>query len=373
MKDTVAAWAFLLVAASVVAGCDNGAAAVAGTDGGSSGSGSSGPGGSSSGTTGSGSSGGSSGSSGTGNGSSGSSGAVTSDDAGSDPTIAGGDASSEGGADGGGVDSGALFETDGALPKNAWTQVFNHTDLSHLHPLIHGWKYDDNHYNTFRVDPATGYLVNSLADYPGGAKGYGGHCGLLYVDRYLTDYRLRIEYHFLPNGDGNNNGGMEVFCQDPSQVTGDPMYAPGLEIQVIAQCTNGCSGGTTKAGDGSNNLSICQPTPVRAMTVMGNPNAGTTNCTPGSYAKLPTGAQWVTIECEIHPNSDSKCWNCIENDPTASAPYPGCTPDVTQRPDITFSGVHDGTGMLKGGYFAAVQSEAQEQEYRTIEIMDLSP
>jgi hypothetical protein len=283
-----------------------------------------------------------------------------------------GGSTSDGGTDAGEIDSGGLFETDGSLPKNQWVQVFNHKDLSHLHPLIHGWKYDDNHYNTFRVDPATGYLVNSLADYPGGAKGYGGHCGLLYVDRYLTDYRLRIEYHFLPTGDGNNNGGMEVFCQDPSQVTGDPMYAPGLEIQVIAQCTNGCSGGTTKAGDGSNNLSICQPTPVRASTVMGNPNAGTTNCTPGSYAILPKATQWVTIECEIHPNNTSKCWNCFEGDPTPSTPFPSCNPDISQRPDITFSGVHDNSGMLKGGYFAPIQSEAQEQEYRTIEIMDLS-
>jgi hypothetical protein len=288
----------------------------------------------------------------------------------------GGGSSGNGGtsSDSGALDSGDIYETDGSLTKNQWVQVFNHKDLSHLHALIHGWTYDDNHYNTFRVNPTTGYLVNSLADYPGGAKGYGGHCGLLYVDRYMTDYRFRIEYHFLPNGDGNNNGGLEVFCQDPAQVTGDPMYAPGLEIQVIAQCTNGCGGGTTKAGDGSNNLSICQPTPVRATTVMGNPNAGTSNCTPGSYAVLPKADQWVTIECEIHPGSTvSKCWNCFENDPTASTPFPGCTPDVTQRPDITFSGVHDNSGMLKGGYFAPVQSEGQEQEYRTIEVMDLSP
>jgi hypothetical protein len=280
--------------------------------------------------------------------------------------------SGAGGADAGATDSGAIYETDGGLPKNQWVQMFNHRDLSNFHTLIHGWKYDDNHYNTFRVDPTTGYLVNSLADYPGGAKGYGGHCGLLYVDRYLTDYRLRIEYHFLPNGDGNNNGGMEVFCQDPAQVTGDPMYAPGLEIQVIAQCTNGCGGGTTKAGDGSNNLSICQPTPVKANNVMGNPTAGTSNCTPGSYAKLPPQAQWVTIECEIHPSVEYMCWNCFEATPTSNAPFPGCTPDLTQRPDITFSGVHDNSGPLKGGYFAPVQSEAQEQEYRTIEIMDLS-
>jgi hypothetical protein len=166
---------------------------------------------------------------------------------------------------------------------------------------------------------------------------------------------------------------MEIFCQDPAQVTGDPMYAPGLEIQVIAQCTNGCGGGTIKAGDGSNNLSICQPTPVRATNVMGNPTAGTSNCTPGSYAKLPPQAQWVTIECEIHPASVSKCWDCWEGDPAANTPFPGCTPDTTQMPAITFSGVHDGSGMLKGGYFAPIQSEGQEQAYRSIQIMDLSP
>jgi hypothetical protein len=289
----------------------------------------------------------------------------------------GGSSGGDGGVEGGGqvvADSGGdPFETDGSFPKNTWVQAFNHTDLTHLHPLIHGWKYDDNHYDTFRVDPITGYLLNSLAGYPGGAKGYGGHCGLLYVDRYFTDYRFRIEYHFTPNGDGNNNGGVEVFCQDPSQVTGDPLYAPGLEIQVIAQCTNGCGGGTTKAGDGSNNLSICQPTAVRASNIMGNPMAGTSNCTPGSYAKLPPQAQWVTIECEIRAGGTSKCWDCWENDPTAGTPFPGCTPDTNMQPAIAFSGVHDNRGMLKGGYFAAVQSEGQEQAYRSIEIMDLSP
>ena len=232
----------------------------------------------------------------------------------------------------------------GGSGKGAWVEVFNHKDLTNFHALIHGWKYDDNHYNTFRVDATTGLLVNSLADYPSGAKGYSGHCGLLFYDKYMTDYRFRIEYHFTPDGDGNNNGGMEVFCQDPAKVTGDPMYSPGLEIQVIAQCTNGCGGGTTKAGDGSNNMSICQPTNVKASSIMGNPNAGTSNCTPGSFAKLPPQAQWVTIECEIHPNAPSKCWDCWEGNPTADTPFPGCTPDVTQQAAITFSGVHDGSG-----------------------------
>lgn len=81
----------------------------------------------------------------------------------------------------------------------------------------------------------------------------------------------------------------------------------------------------------------------------------------------------VTIECELHPGGDSKCWNCWEDAPTASTAFPGCTPDVSMRADVTFSGVHDGSGMLKGGYFAPVQSEGQEQAYRTIEVMDLSP
>ncbi|HEY5373329.1 MAG TPA: family 16 glycoside hydrolase [Polyangiaceae bacterium] len=310
--------------------------------------------------------GGGGGTAGLGSGGAAASGAATSGEAGSGGGAAGLSGGPNAGA--GGTQGGA----SGSGGKGSWVEAFNHKDLTNFHSLIHGWKYDDNHYNTFRVDPTTGFLVNSLADYPGGAKGYGGHCGLLYYDQNLTDYRLRIEYQFMPNGDGNNNGGMEVFCQDPSKVAGDPMYAPGLEIQVIAQCTNGCGGGTTKAGDGSNNLSICQPTNVKASTIMGDPNAQTTNCTPGSSAKLPPQAQWVTIECEIHPNSASKCWDCWEGAPTASTPFPGCTPDVTQPAAIAFSGVHDNNGPLKGGYFAAVQSEGQEQAYRTIQVMDLS-
>ena len=72
---------------------------------------------------------------------------------------------------------------------------------------------------TFRFDPQNGLSVVSYADYPNGA--FDNHFGLLYYDKVLTNYKVRIEYRFQepqaksPPSWGKNNSGLMLFCTDP--------------------------------------------------------------------------------------------------------------------------------------------------------------
>lgn len=61
-------------------------------------------------------------------------------------------------------------------------------------PLIHKWKYAEDPYHTFRVDPANAVIRVTYEDYPG--QSFDDHCGLLYYDKALTDYRVRVTYRF---------------------------------------------------------------------------------------------------------------------------------------------------------------------------------
>ena len=89
----------------------------------------------------------------------------------------------------------------------------------------------------------TGYLVVSYADYPSGS--FANHFGLLYYDKVLTNYKVRIEYRFQnpqatdPATWGKNNSGLMVFCTDPRTVTGNPDFPPSIEIQLLGNPSAG--------------------------------------------------------------------------------------------------------------------------------------
>ncbi len=230
----------------------------------------------------------------------------------------------------------------GGGASDGWVKIFNGQDLTGWSPLIHKSAYKEDQYNTFRVDAANKVLKVTYEDYPGGS--FDDRCGLLYYDKWLTNYRVRVTYRFLepqaknPVGWGKNNSGLMIFGIDPAQVTGDPLFPPLIEIQLLGADSSG----------GSTTPNVCVPggmTMTQSTAECGNNKTG---------VAPPPAAEWQTVEAEVHVNGDTKVFQ-----------YPNKT-----TPVVTMSGpVYQGKPVT-GGYLS-LQSESQPLEFKDIELMEL--
>ncbi len=260
--------------------------------------------------------------------------------AGSGGSVANGGAAGAGGVAGG---AGGAAGTGGIGPDpEGWVKIFNGQDLTGWSPLIHKSAYKEDPYKTFRADPVNHVLKVTYEDYPN--ANFDERCGLLYYDRPLTNYRVRVTYRFLepqaknPVGWGRNNSGLMIFGIDPAKVTGDPLFPPLIEVQLL---------GANSAG-GSTNPNVCQP---GGMTI----SKSTADCGDNhtGVAPLPA-ADWVTVETEVHVTGDTKVFQ-----------YPNKT-----TPIITMSGPMYNGKAVTGGYLS-LQSESQPLEFKDIELIEL--
>jgi hypothetical protein len=285
--------------------------------------------------------------------------AGTSESGGSGGSSAGTDVTASAGSSGSGgtsspVDAGTSpiseggASADGAGSQGGWVSIFNGKDLTGWYPMITGYPYKTDPYNTFRADPTTGVIRVTYESYPNGGS-FDNHFGLLYYDRALTNYRVRVEYRFLepqaknPPSWGKNNSGLMLFCLDPTKVTGDPDFPPLIEIQLL---------GTPSAG-GTNNANICRPGGMTVTTLFDKPAPGG-NCADSTTGPAPVAAQWVTVEADVHVNSDTRIYQ-----------YPDTT-----KPVLVFNGVMYGGKPVTTGY-VSLQSESQPVEFRKVELMEL--
>jgi hypothetical protein len=248
-----------------------------------------------------------------------------------------------GGASTGGVSTGGA----GGASADGWVKIFNGQDLTGWSPMIHKSAYKADPYNTFRADATNQVIQVTYQDYPGG--NFDERCGLLYFDQYLTDYRVRLTYRFKepqaqnPVGWGKNNTGLMIFALDPTQVTGDPMFPPLIEIQLL---------GTPSSG-GTNNANLCQPGGMTVQMLHGEPTPGG-NCFDSTSGPARPAAEWTTVEAEVHVAGDTKVYQ---------------HPDLT-TPVLTISGPIYGGKPVLGGYLA-LQSESQPLEFKDIELKEL--
>jgi hypothetical protein len=184
-------------------------------------------------------------------------------------------------------------------------------------------------------------------DYPGGS--FDERCGLLYYDKFLTNYRVRLTYRFLepqalnPVGWGKNNTGLMIFAIDPATVTGDPMFPPLIEIQLL---------GTPSSG-GTNNANLCQPGGMNVTMLHGQPAPGG-NCHDSKSGPAKPASEWVTVEAEVSVSGETKVFQ---------------HPDLT-TPVLTLSGPMYQGEAVTGGYLA-LQSESQPLEFKDIELKEL--
>lgn len=254
----------------------------------------------------------------------------------------GGASAGSGGAGGNAGSGGAGGSGDG------WVKIFNGQDLTGWVPLIHKSAFNENVYDTFRVDTANQVLYVSYEDYP--QQNFDGRCGLLYYDKYLKDYRVRLTYRFRepqannPVSWGKNNTGLMIFGIDPRTVMGDPEFPPLIEIQLL---------GTPSAG-GTNNANLCQPGGMWVSKLFGADNGSGGGCKASKSGAAPPADQWVTVEAEVHVEGDTKVYQ-----------YPNMT-----EPVLVISGPTYNNQKVMGGYLA-LQSESQPVEYKDIELKEL--
>ena len=273
--------------------------------------------------------------------------------------VPGGGAAGVGGSAGAGTTLGGTGGSAGSAGSNTggaggadpegWVDIFNGTDLTNWVPLIHKSAYNQDPYKTFRADPVSHVIRVTYVDYPGDV--FDDRCGLLYYNKPLTNYRVRATYHFIDEAIepqaknavswGRFNSGLMIFGIDPSKVTGDPMFPPLIEIQLLGK---GSSGGSTSPN-------ICTPGGITYAKAADCGNNGS-----GVQPPLPT--TWVTVEAEVHPGAETKVYA-----------YPPRMPDRTKPIEIV-TGAKYQSMAVSGGYLS-IQSESQPCEFKDIQLIEL--
>jgi hypothetical protein len=241
-----------------------------------------------------------------------------------------------------------------ATSADGWVNLFNGKDLTGWTPLIHLSKVGVNTDSTFRPDLENGGIRISYDNATGSFGGDKCKCGLLYYNRPLTNYRIRVTYRFFdpqisnPPSWGKNNSGLMIFGIDPAAVTGDPIYPPIVEIQIL---------GTPSAG-GSTNANECEMSqfvnPTVTATHTGSCGNNKDSKAPGSGKTAPAAAVWTTLEADVHITGDTKVYQL---------------PDTTNAVLIISKPMY-GTKAVTSGYLA-LQSESQPIVFKDILLKEL--
>jgi hypothetical protein len=294
------------------------------------------------------------GSSGT-TGTAGSTGGATAGTTGRGGSGAGGTAT--GGAGGGA--SGSAGSAGGAS-GDGWVSILPTDDkLTGWFPYVKGYTPGMDPLKTFRRDPQTGYLLITYADYPNGS--FDNHLGLIYYDKKLTNYKVRVEYSFQepqaknPVSWGKNNSGVLVFCTDPHLITGNPDFPTGIEIQLL---------GSPSAG-GSINCQIClnstvsmYPAKIGTQTIT---QAGGCFKSTQSASDFQPASAWTTVEADVSATGTGMT-NIYQYTKDGMKPA---------TPIQTFSAPLKTGGQTVTSGWISLQSESQPCTFRKVELIEL--
>ncbi|MEO7778528.1 MAG: family 16 glycoside hydrolase [Fibrobacteria bacterium] len=241
-----------------------------------------------------------------------------------------------------------------ATTSDGWVNLFNGKDLTGWIPLFHLSKVGENTDSMFRPDLENNGIRVSYDKLTGSFGGDKCKCGNLYYNKPLTNYRFRMTYRFfdptVPGAPswGKNNSGLMIFGIDPAKVTGDPIYPPIVEIQIL---------GTPSAG-GSTNLNECEVgqfvNPTVTATHTGTCGNNKDSKAPGSGKTAPAAGVWTTIEADVHVNGDTKVYQW---------------PDTTNAVVIISKPMYSGKAVTSG--YLAIQSEGQPIVFKDIMLKEL--
>jgi hypothetical protein len=242
-----------------------------------------------------------------------------------------------------------------ATTSDGWVNLFNGKDLTGWIPLIHlGGGVGKNTDSVFRPDPENNGIRVSYDKLTGNFNGDKCKCGNLYYNKLLTNYRIRVTYRFFdplvasPPSWGRNNSGLMIFGIDPAKVTGDPVFPPIIEIQLLGN----------PSGGGSTTANYCEMgqfvNPTVLMTHTGSCGNNKDTKAPGSGKPLNPASTWTTVEADVHVTGDTKVY---------------IWPDTT-NPALIMSKPMYGGQAVTGGYLA-LQSEGQPIVFKDIMLKEL--
>ncbi len=233
-----------------------------------------------------------------------------------------------------------------------WISLFNGRDLENWIPKFTGYELGVNFRDTFRVE--NGSLVVSYDNWPD----FDGQFGHLHYDQPFSHYLLRAEYRFV--GDQVNQGpgwafrnnGLMLHGQDPRSMTLDQEFPVSIEAQLLGgngrderQTANVCSPGTNYVLDGDLILQHCI----------------------NSSSQTFHGDQWITIEIEVR--GDELIRHRVNGDLVFE--YTGIQLDERDPDAQRLIAAGHGLELTEG--YISIQAESHPTEFRTIELLPLTP
>lgn len=229
----------------------------------------------------------------------------------------------------------------GVTFADSWIPLFNGKDLTDWTPKFSGHPLGDNPNRVFRVED--GLLKVSYAD----TKKFDGTFGHLFYKTPYSHYRVRAEFRFtgeqLPGGPewAYRNNGLMLHCQAPETMALEQKFPNSIEAQFWA---NNSAKGAKFSDRHMGNVY----TPGTRIFIDGKKVENRSSSSP-----LFTGADWVTVEVEVH--GDKEVIHRVNGKEVLRY----------QKPQL------DDGSPLGSGYIA-IQAETHPTEFRKIELLPLS-
>lgn len=241
-----------------------------------------------------------------------------------------------------------VHKSDG-VSKPEWVSIFNGTDLTGWTIKIPGHPLGENFGNTLRVEDS---ILKIRYDAYG--PEFNDRFGTVYFDRYLTDYRIKVEYRFVgetaqgaPNW-GYRDSGIQFYGQPPATQKMDQAFPVCLEYNF-------------HGGNGTDDRPLGAAC-TNGMFIEYNGQKNTTTCIAADVSKTFHGDQWVTAEIDVR---DGKITHYVNGEEILN--YANPTYNVeneTAKMLITGS-----DAKVKGGY-VSLQSNSHPIDFRKIELLE---
>jgi len=228
-----------------------------------------------------------------------------------------------------------------SVKEKDWISVFN--------VKIKGYPLGENFGNTFRVEDG----ILSVR-YDGYGPDLDGRFGTLYINKELSDYRLKVEYRFVgetaPGAPewGYRDSGIQFHGQPPATQKLDQAFPMCLEYNF-------------HGGNGTDDRPLGAACGYGIFfEVDGEKNP--TTCIPAKVAKTFHGNQWVTAELDV---KNGIITHFVNGKEILSYANPTYDPDHKIAKDF----ILDGDANVKGGY-VSFQSNSHPIDFRKIELLE---
>jgi hypothetical protein len=233
--------------------------------------------------------------------------------------------------------------------KQEWVSIFNGTDLTGWVIKINGYPLGENFGNTLRVEDS---ILKIRYDAYG--PEFNNRFGTVYYDKYVTDYRLKVEYRFVgetatgaPSW-GYRDSGIQFHGQPPATQNLDQGFPVCLEYNF-------------HGGNGTDDRPLGAAC-TNGIFIEYNGEKNTTTCIPAEVSKTFHGDQWVTAEIDVN---DGIITHYVNGEEILSYSHPTYNPEnIMAKMQMTDEDI-----KVKGG-FISLQSNSHPIDFRKIELLE---